>query len=75
LQTLLRHDLKLLLDAEREDVVLLCLISDDRAQPDDRQGNLSCIFAVADLPNANMNEVRSLKDIETHQGQDDFKER
>ena len=55
-------------------MVLLCLISDDRAQPDDRQGNLSCIFAVADPLNANMNEVLSRKDIETHEEKGDFKE-
>jgi hypothetical protein len=42
-----RNDLKLLLDAQREDVVLVYLIVDDRAPPDERQGNLSCIFTTS----------------------------
>ena len=37
-------DLKLLLDPQREDVVLFYLIVDHCARPDERQGNLSCGF-------------------------------
>jgi hypothetical protein len=45
-----RDDLKLLLDPQREDVVLFYLIVDHRAPPDERQGNLSCIFTTSLSP-------------------------
>ena len=43
-------DLKLLLDRQREDVVLFYLIVNRRAPPDERQGNLSCIFTTSLSP-------------------------
>jgi hypothetical protein len=45
-----RDDLKLLLDPQREDMVLFYLIVDHRAPPDERQGNLSCIFTTSLSP-------------------------
>jgi hypothetical protein len=45
-----RDDLKLLFDPRREDVVVFYLIVDHRAPPDERQGNLSCIFTTSLSP-------------------------
>jgi len=45
-----RDDLKLLLNPQRQGVVLFYLLVDHRAPPDERQGNLSCIFTTSFSP-------------------------